>query len=122
MWAAYLRLSLMVNEETPTSYLPLVTPAMIVSKPAGCQATVTPNFCATASNTSTSMPTTLLPPCRNSFGGYVASTPTTILPAEAAFGGSFDFRSGPEEPGALLLGGGLLAEPPLAGNGSDPHP
>src|SRR3954447_15996021 len=101
MLTCCLRLSLMVNDETPTSYLPPWTPVMMVSKPAGCHWTVTPNFCATALNRSTSMPTTVFPPCRNSFGRYVASTPTTILPADLIFAGSEPLRSGPLLAGAL---------------------
>jgi hypothetical protein len=62
-----------------------------------------------------------LPPCRNSFGGYVASTPTTILPAEAIFGGSLDFRSGWAEADDVGLLGGALDEP-LSDSEFDPHP
>src|SRR5262249_23365711 len=101
MLTCFLRSALMVNDEMPMSYLPPWTPVMIVLKVAGCHSTVTPNFCATASNRSTSMPTTVFPPCRNSFGRYVASTPTTILPAALIFGGSEPLRSGPELDGAL---------------------
>src|SRR5215217_3798824 len=76
MLTCCLRLSLIVNDEMPMSYLPPWTPVMMVSNPAGCQSTVTPNFAATALNRST-------------------STPTTIFLAAAIFGGSLPLRSGP---------------------------
>ena len=51
------------------SYLPLLTPRMIESKPVGTHSVLTPNLAATASNRSTSMPMTVLPSVsRNSFG------------------------------------------------------
>ena len=49
-------------------FLPL-TPVMMQAKFAGCHSVLTPNLAATALNTSTSMPWTVLPsPARNSFG------------------------------------------------------
>ncbi len=64
-----LRSSLMVNEETPTSYLLPWTPVMIEEKSAGWNSALTPSLAATALKTSTSMPWTVLPsPARNSFG------------------------------------------------------
>src|SRR6266540_2134583 len=86
MFTCCLRLALMVNEDTPMSYLPPWTPVMMVSKRAGLYSTVTPNFAATALKMSTSMPTTL------------------ILAGRAAL------RSGPEDPavvGAVLVGASL---------------
>src|SRR6266508_4785148 len=110
MFTCCLRLALMVNEDTPMSYLPPWTPVMMVSKRAGLYSTVTPNYAATALKMSTSMPTAVLPPCRNSFGGYVESVPTTILPAALILAGRAALRSGPEDPavvGAVLVGASL---------------
>src|SRR5450631_1460584 len=94
MLTCVLRALLIVKLETPMSYLPLSTPAMIVSKPAGWYTTLTPSFCATALNRSTSMPSTVLPSAfRNSLGAYVASVPTTILPADLTLAGSLAARA-----------------------------
>ena len=51
------------------SYFWPCTPVMIESNDAGCHSVLTPNLAATALNTSTSMPWTVLPSAaRNSFG------------------------------------------------------
>src|SRR5664279_1796479 len=56
-------------------------PARIPSKPAGVTVTFSPSNWPRALARSTSMPTgSLLPSCRNSFGGYVASVATIRLP------------------------------------------
>ena len=69
MVTACLRSSLMVNDEMPMSYFLPFTPLMIEPKSAGCHSVLTPNLAATALNTSTSMPCTVLPSAaRNSFG------------------------------------------------------
>src|SRR5919107_6302523 len=79
----------MVNEETPTSYLPVETPVMMESKLDETNSTSTPNFWPTALNRSTSKPCTVLPsPARNSLGAYDASVPTTIFLAVLIFAGS----------------------------------
>jgi hypothetical protein len=44
MLTCFLRSSLMVNDETPTSYLPVLTPAMIESKLDGTNSAFTPSF------------------------------------------------------------------------------
>src|SRR6188768_3719510 len=81
MVASFNRSALTVNDETPTVYLPEVTPGMIASNFADCHSAVRPSFCATALNRSTSKPTTVLPSAsRNSFGAYVESVPMMSLP------------------------------------------
>src|SRR3954471_3140867 len=94
MLTCCLRLSLMVKLETPMSYLPPWTPVMIESKFAGSHCTLTPRVWPTALNRSTSIPSTVLPSlARNSFGAYDASVPTTMVPADLIFGGSFAARA-----------------------------
>src|SRR5919112_5383981 len=93
MLTCFLRSSLMVNDETPTSYLPVFTPVMIESKLDETNCTSTPNFWPTALNRSTSKPCTVLPsPARNSLGAYEASVPTTIFLAVRIFAGSLSAR------------------------------
>lgn len=71
-----------MNDETPTLYLPEVTPGMIASNLADCHSVVRPSFCATASNRSTSKPMIVLPSAsRYSFGAYEESVPMVSLPA-----------------------------------------
>ena len=48
MLACFLRSALMVKLETPMSYLPLWTPRMIESKPAGTHSVLRPNLAMTA--------------------------------------------------------------------------
>src|SRR6266508_878478 len=114
MFTCCLRLALMVNEDTPMSYLPPWTPVMMVSKRAGLYSTVTPNFAATALKMSTSVP-------------------TTILPAALILAGRAALRSGPEDPavvGAVLVGASLdgvlppessFDPQPVAASSSAPH-
>ena len=72
----FLRSALMVNDEMPMSYFFPLTPVMIEEKSAGCHSVLTPNFAATALNTSTSKPCTVLPsPARNSLGGVAGVDP-----------------------------------------------
>ncbi len=61
------RSELMVKEETPTSYLLDCTPSSRLSNAPGFHLVFTPSFAATASNRSTSQPTTSVP-LRYSFG------------------------------------------------------
>ena len=61
MFACCMRSGLIVNEETPTSYLPEPTPAMIESNDAVWKSASRPSFCATALNRSTSKPTIVSP-------------------------------------------------------------
>src|SRR5688500_4802068 len=99
MLTCFLRSSLMVNDETPTSYLPEDTPRMMVSNPAFWNSAFRPSLAATALNRSTSMPTTVFPSSsRNSLGAYDASDPTTILPADLIFSGTLAARAGSTDP------------------------
>src|SRR5690349_14258739 len=94
MLTAFLRSGLMVNEETPTSYLPEVTPRMMVSKPAFWNWALRPSLAATALKRSTSMPTMVLPSVSmNSLGAYDASEPTRIVPLSLIFCGTLAARA-----------------------------
>src|SRR5438270_1562546 len=101
-----------VNDETPASYFPEPTPAMIESNPAVWNSALRPSFCATRLNRSTSKPWMVDPSAAtNSLGAYVVSLPTTILPSALMLAGTFAARAGsaatddgaPEEPPAALL-------------------
>src|SRR3954452_3969710 len=82
MVASFSRSALTVNDETPTLYLPEVTPGMIASNLADSHCVVRPSFCATALNRSTSKPMIVLPSAsRYSLGAYVESVPMVSLPA-----------------------------------------
>src|SRR3954451_5332616 len=90
MVASFSRSTLTVNDETPTLYLPVPTPGMMLSKLADCQSVVRPNFCATALNRSTSNPMTVLPSVsRNSLGAYDESVPMISLPDALMSAGTF---------------------------------
>src|ERR1035437_7914897 len=82
MLTCVLRALLMVKLETPMSYLPLSTPAMIVSKPAGWYTTLTPSFWATALNRSTSLPSTILPADLTLAGSLAARAASTLWDAD----------------------------------------
>src|SRR4051794_32598732 len=84
------RSGLMVNDETPTLYLPVPTPGMMLSNVADCHCVVRPSLPATALKRSTSKPITVLPSAsRNSLGAYVESVPMTSLPADLMSAGTF---------------------------------
>jgi hypothetical protein len=82
------RSSLIENEDMPSSYLAPAIPGMIPENALFWNSAVSPSFCATAVPSSTSQPMMVLPSVSvNSFGGYDASVPKTILPsAETAAG------------------------------------
>ena len=61
MLTSCLRSRLMVNDDTPTSYLPDWRPGMMSAKLAGCHSVSRPSLVATASNNSTSKPVIVLP-------------------------------------------------------------
>src|SRR5664279_894951 len=95
-------------------------PARIPSKPAGVTVTLSPSNWPRALARSTSMPTgSLLPSCRNSFGGYVASVATIRLPdclylsgsaaASASSFGRLRFSGAGAAPSAVAV-----VEPPMA--------
>src|ERR1700712_2459658 len=90
MVASFSRSALIVNDETPTLYLALLTPGMMLSNVADCHSVVRPSFCATALNRSTSKPITVLPSAsRNSLGAYDESVPMISLPAALMSAGTF---------------------------------
>src|SRR2546430_1771286 len=90
MRTCFLRSSLMVNEDTPSSYLPDCTPGMMSSNFADCQSVFRPSLLATALNRSTSNPMTVLPSVsRNSLGAYDESVPMLIVPADLIDAGTF---------------------------------
>jgi hypothetical protein len=69
MLACCSRSGLIVNDETPVSYLPEPTPAMIESNGAVSNCAFRPSFCATRVNRSTSKPMIVWPSsARNSLG------------------------------------------------------
>src|ERR671932_1402995 len=110
MVACWRRSGLMVNEETPTSYRPEPTPAMIESNGAVSNCASRPSFCATSSNRSTSKPMIVWPSsARNSLGAYVLSLPTVITPSSATAGGT---RAASASSAATLGSGSLVAAPP----------
>src|SRR5918994_86265 len=122
MVACSSRSGLIVKLETPMSYLPLWTPRMIASKAEGTHSVLTPNFAMTASKRSTSMPMTVLPSVsRYSLGWYVASVPTTMVPALLIFSGSFATSawSGPEAEAEAV--GAALVVAPTSDSESEPH-
>src|SRR6478735_6927034 len=110
MLTCFLRSGLMVKLETPTSYLPPVTPRMIESKPAGTHSVLRPSLAATALKTSTSKPSTVLPsPASISLGAYVGSVPMTILPADFSLAGTLAARAWSTPPPAAVPAGVLPA-------------
>src|SRR4029450_4798262 len=89
MLTCCLRSSLMVNDDTPNSYLPDWRPGMMASNLAGWYSVFRPSLAATALNRSTSQPMTALPSVsRNSFGAYSALIPTTSLPSDLTASGT----------------------------------
>src|SRR5690349_9265978 len=114
MLTCFLRSGLMVKLETPMSYLPLVTPRMIVSKPAGCHSVLRPSLAATALKTSTSKPMTVLPSLASiSFGAYVGSVPMMFLPADFSLAGTLAARAWSTAPPAgVPEAAGVLLPPP----------
>src|SRR5689334_5115264 len=104
------RCLLMVNDETPISYLPDDTPGMIALNGAGENFAFRPSLAATALNRSTSKPMTVLPSlARNSLGAYVASVPTVMLPSAPTVEETFFASAG-------------SADTPAAGLAEDPPP
>ena len=61
MLVCFSRSLLIVNDETPISYLPEDTPGMIALNGAGLNSAFSPSLAATALNRSTSKPMTVLP-------------------------------------------------------------
>src|SRR4051794_19000412 len=108
-WAS--RSGLIVKEETPASYFPELTPAMIESNGAVAKSAFRPSLAATRSNRSTSKPSMVVPSAaRNSLGAYVVSLPTEMVPSAETAAGTFAARAGSAE----TLGSGVpeLPEPP----------
>src|SRR5688500_15785991 len=121
MVACASRSGLIVNDETPTSYLPEPTPAMIESNGAVWNSASRPSFFATSVNRSTSKPMTVSPSsARNSLGAYVVSLPTVMTPSSLTAAGTLAAR----ESSAETLGSGvlLLAPPSPDDDSSDPPP
>src|SRR3954447_8544649 len=86
---SFSRSGLIVKEETPTVYLPELTPGMMLSNVADCHSVVRPSFAATALNRSTSKPITVLPSVSTySLGAYVESVPMVSLPADLIAAGT----------------------------------
>src|SRR6266508_2549166 len=84
MLTCCLRSSLMVNDETPTSYFPDSTPGMIASNLADVHWVVRPSLAATALNRSTSKPMSILPSALTAAGTFAASawsTPEALVVA-----------------------------------------
>src|SRR6478609_8404446 len=123
MLTCFLRSGLMVKLETPMSYLPLVTPRMIVPKPAGTYSVLRPSLAATALKTSTSKPSTVLPSEASiSLGAYVGSVPTTIFPADLSFAGTLAARAwSTPPPAALAEPAGVLPAPGDVDNEFEPQ-
>src|SRR5690348_18311051 len=111
-WAS--RSVLIVKEETPASYLPEPTPAMIESNDAVWNFALSPSFAATSWNRSTSKPTIVLPSAaRNSLGAYVVSLPTVMTPSLlTAAGTSAASDWSAETLGSAPVGMPLLLLPP----------
>ncbi len=85
---ASIRSGVMVNEETPMSYLEPMA-GMIESKFAVCGSALSPKMFAMALTKSTSKPTGVLPSsARNSAGAYDVSMPTVSLPSLVTDSGS----------------------------------
>src|SRR3954471_16887011 len=108
-WAR--RSGLTVKEETPASYLPEPTPAMIESNGAVWNSAFNPSLAATRLKRSTSKPSIVEPSAaRNSLGAYVVSLPTEIFPSADTAAGTFAARAGSAE----TLGSGVpeLPSPP----------
>src|SRR5450755_2343969 len=106
MSVCFSRAALIVNEETPMSYLLDCTLGMMLSNGADTHLVFRPSLAATPSNRSTSKPLTVLPlVSRNSFGAYVESVPIVIVPLDFRDAGSMALSaaSAPpeEEPEAL---------------------
>ena len=94
MLTCFFRSGLIVNELTPTSYLPESTPRMIESNGALTNFASRPSFVATAVKRSTSMPSTVLPSSpRNSFGAYEASEPMASVPFSLISAGTLSARA-----------------------------
>ena len=84
------RSGLIENDDMPSSYFPPWMPGMMPGKALFWNSAVSPSFCATAVPRSTSMPMIVVPSgAVNSFGGYEASVPNTILPSAATLCGTF---------------------------------
>src|SRR6478752_891523 len=116
MLTCFLRSGLMVKLETPMSYLPLVTPRMIVSNPAGCHSVLRPSLAATALNTSTSKPSTVLPSAPSiSLGAYVGSVPIVMTPLLLRAAGTLAASAWSTPPPAGVVAAPPDAEPPLPG-------
>src|SRR4051795_4452589 len=82
MVTCFSRWGLTVNEDTPTLYFPVPTPGMMLLNDADCHSVFRPSLAATALNSSTSKPFTVLPSVsRNSLGAYVESVPMVIVPS-----------------------------------------
>src|SRR6476469_5378612 len=112
MLVCFNRSGLMVNDETPTSYLPEEMPGMIEPNGVGTNVALSPSFAATARNRSTSKPIAVLPSlARNSFGAYVASVPTVMVPSEATALGTLAARAGSAFTAASLLEAAAPGEP-----------
>src|SRR3954463_7255955 len=125
MFAVASRSGLMVKLETPTSYLPEPTPAMIESNGAVSNLASSPSFSATRVNRSTSKPTIVEPSSpMNSAGAYVVSLPTAITPSDAIAPGTPAARAW----SAVTLGSGddvlplAPAAPPLESDELSPQP
>src|SRR6476660_5107714 len=102
----------MVNDDTPTSYLPEPTPGMMSPNGAEVNSAFRPSFCATALNRSTSKPTTVLPSVSmNSAGAYVESVPTMILPSDLTAAGTLSASALSTVTGAAEAAGPLA--PPV---------
>src|SRR5947209_5285621 len=114
MVACASRSLLIVNEETPASYLPEPTPAMIESNDAVWNLAFRPSFAATSWNRSTSNPTIVFPSgARNSLGAYVVSLPTLMTPSPlTAAGTSAASDWSAETLGSAPVGMPLLLPPP----------
>src|SRR5512133_166513 len=105
MVVCFSRSRLMVNDETPISYLPDETPGMIAPNGAGLNEALRPSVAATALNRSMSTPMTVFPSLsRNSLGGYVASVPTVIVPSSETAEGTFDARAASRTAAVVRLG------------------
>src|SRR6266498_405311 len=125
MLTCCLRSSLMVNDETPTSYFQDSTPGMIASNLADVHWVVRPSLAATALNRSTSKPMTVLPSVsRNSLGASVESVPMSSLPSALAAAGTFAASawSTPEALVVAVLPAPLLLLPHAATTKVKPRP
>src|SRR3954451_5368703 len=119
MVTCFSRWGLTVNEDTPTLYFPVPTPGMMLLNDADCHSVFRPSLAATALNSSTSKPFTVLPSVsRNSLGAYVESVPMVSFPADLMSAGTFAARA------LSTDDDGVGAEPvpvPLLSFDSPPH-